>query len=108
MANFAEEQACAIATVVGAPVSVVYSTLVHAQQSLLVALLWRTDYYYGTVTRLAPLSDLPVLLGGDPDVRSVLVPLFEDVPLHIPFLPSLPAFEEGPGHRFERVVVVEM
>ena len=41
------------------------------------------------VTRFAPLSDLPVLLGGDPDVRSVWVPLFEDVPFHIPFLPSL-------------------
>ena len=41
------------------------------------------------VTRFA-LSDLPVvLLGGDPDVRGVWVPLFEDVPLHIPFLPSL-------------------
>ena len=41
------------------------------------------------VTRFA-LSDLPVvLLGGDPDVRGVWVPLFEDVPLHIPVLPSL-------------------
>ena len=43
------------------------------------------------VTRFAPLSDLPVLLGGDPDLRGVWVPLFEDVPLHIPFLSSLPS-----------------
>ena len=43
------------------------------------------------VTRFAPLSSLPVLLGRDPDVRSVWIPLFEDIPLHIPFLPSLPS-----------------
>ena len=40
-------------------------------------------------TRFAPLSDLPVLFWGDPDVRGGWVPLFEDVPLLIPFLPSL-------------------
>ena len=40
------------------------------------------------LTRFA-LSDLPVLLGGDLDVRSVWVPLFEDVPEPSPFLPSL-------------------
>ena len=43
------------------------------------------------VTCFAPLSDFPVLLGRDPDVRSVWIPLFEDIPLHIPFLPSLPS-----------------
>ena len=38
------------------------------------------------VTRFATLSDLPVVLGGDPDVRSVWVPLFEDVPKPSQFL----------------------
>jgi hypothetical protein len=55
------------------------------------------------VTRFAPLSDLLVLLWGDPVERSVWVPVFEDVPLHIPFLPSI---DKTLGPQFEGVLVV--
>ena len=74
---------------------VIYSTrvVVVARESSASKTSARMLYFCGgqtttmvPVTRFVPLSDLPVLLGGDPDVRSVL---FEDVFLHVPFLPSL-------------------
>ena len=60
------------------------------------------------VNCFVPRSDLTVLLGRDPDVRSVF-----DTPLRGRTPPSqtvltLPAFEKGPGPHFEGVLAVEM
>ena len=82
------------AVVVCARFCVIYSTrVVVARESSASKTSARMLYFCGgqtttmvPVTRFVPLSDLPVLLGEDPDVRSVL---FEDVFLHVPFLPSL-------------------
>ncbi len=79
LASLAGERVCAIATVDCARACVVYSTRVArrlTQQKnfcALVALLWqagRPVLWCLPLAFCAPLSDLPVLFGGDPVVRA--------------------------------------
>ncbi len=72
----------------------------------LVGLLWRAGrpvLWCLPLALCAPLSDLPVLFGGDPVVRTrrMGTPLRGRTPSHT--ILTLPAFEKGLGHQFEGV-----